>query len=36
MTKCVKSLTLTYSVPSVDCLFAPTLDPSVVNQINST
>ena len=23
-----------YSVPSVDCLFTPTLDPSVVNQIN--
>lgn len=25
-----------YSVPSVDCLFTPTLDPSVVNQINLT
>ena len=23
-----------YSIPSVDCLFTPTLDPSVVNQIN--
>ena len=23
-----------YIVPSVDCLFTPTLDPSVVNQIN--
>ena len=23
-----------YSVPPVDCLFTPTLDPSVVNQIN--
>ena len=25
-----------YSVPSVDCLIVPTLDPSVVNQINPT
>ena len=25
-----------YRVPSVDCLFTPTLDPSVVNQINPT
>ena len=32
MTKYLKSLTI--SVPSVDCLFTPTLDPSVVNQIN--
>ena len=23
-----------YSIPSVDCLFTPTLDPSVANQIN--